>query len=141
MISGKATREFVRPMCDRGEFEHHARQQASIGHSHRIHIYETAKQSEASRARGPEPPPNRKSRIAASATCAATAHPFIREQSPWEILAGCAPPTYSSRIPSTRTPCTGGGTTDPPYRSLTYGPTRWGVGTCHLRRLLCAVPI
>ena len=39
MISGKATREFVPPMCNRGEFGHHARQQAFVGHSHRIHTH------------------------------------------------------------------------------------------------------
>ena len=37
MISGKLTREFVPPKCNRGEFGHHAQRQASIGHSHRIH--------------------------------------------------------------------------------------------------------
>ena len=37
MMSGKVTREFVLPKCDRGEFGHHAQRQASIDHSHRIY--------------------------------------------------------------------------------------------------------
>ena len=36
MITGKASREYVPPKYNRGEFGHHARQQASISHSPRI---------------------------------------------------------------------------------------------------------
>ena len=37
MISGKVTREFDPPKCNRGEFGHHAQRQVSICNSHKIH--------------------------------------------------------------------------------------------------------
>ena len=56
MMSGKATRKFVPPKCSRGEFERHTKRQAAFAHSHRIYTCETARHSEASRARESEPP-------------------------------------------------------------------------------------
>ena len=106
----------------------------------RIHTYETARQSEASRARVPEPSlPIEKSRASP-----------LAPPSPLPLSGNEVPGTLSLGVPHPFTVCA-----DRPRARLvrvvtrptrrtevkTYVPTRWGVGSRHLCCLLCAVLI
>ena len=82
---GKVTRDYVPLKCNRGEFGHHARRQASIYHSHRIHtptrLQDTRKP--AARVSPNRPPPITPNRTPPPAQkCAVTARTFIRGRSP-----------------------------------------------------------
>ena len=109
MITGKATREFVPPKCNRVEFGHHARQQASIGHSHGIHTPRRLQGTRKPAARvSPNRPPqplhthaHRRQRTPAARHCLT----FIQERIHWNIpnvFDMHHPVTISVHCPSAR---------------------------------------
>ena len=117
MISGSVTREFVPPKCNRGEFEHHARQQASIDHSHRIRT--------PTRLQGTRKPVARVSPTRLLQPSHTPAHRRQRTLAPslpiqysgtktleYSLCVWHAPPTYNERPLHKPTPCTGGGRDD-----------------------------
>ena len=143
MITGKATREFVPPKCNRGEFGHHARRQSSIGHSHTIPTYETARQSEASRARGSEPPPQL--RIAHHRQRRLRRHcSYLYSGTKSLVHSHWVCPTHLQLAHTVYAHALYGWWHGrPAVRTAvkTYVPTLWGVGSHHLLRLLFAVLI
>ena len=114
MIAEKAKHEFVQPKCSRGKFGHHARRQASIGHSHRIH---TPTRLQCTRKPAtlvsPSSLPNQPN---------TTAHRRPRETAPQPtqtlVHTLCVCPTLMQlETLSKRTTCTGGGAVDRLYGS------------------------
>ena len=117
MISGKVTHEFVPPKCNRGEFEHHARQQASIGHSHRIHtptrLQGTRKPvARVSPTRLLQPPHTSAHRRQWTLAPSLPNHYSGTKTQEHFLCVWHAPPTYNERPLPKPTPCTGGGRDD-----------------------------
>ena len=141
MISGKATREFVQPKCNKGEFGHHGRRQASIGPSHRIHTYETARQSEASRVGGPKPPPTENRAPPPAPPAPPLLIPLSGNKVPGTLSLG-VPHSLTVHVHRPRARLVRV-VARPTRRTTvkTYVPSRWGVGSRHLRPLLFAVLI
>ena len=124
-----------------GEFGHHARRQASIGHSHRIHTYEIARQSKASARVGPNRPPTENRASPPAPPAPSLLIPLFENEVHGTLSLGVPHPlTVHAHRPRARLVRV---VAQPTRRTAakTYVPTRWGIGSRHLRRLLYAVLI
>ena len=144
MISRKATREFVAPKCNRGEFGHHARLQApSVTPTGYIPTRLQGNRNPVARV-NPNCPPT-KSRASPPAPPAPPAPSLLIPLSRNEIHGPFSlgvPHPLQIRAHRTRA-CLVRVMARPTRRTAAklYLPVRWGVGSCHLPRLLCAVLI